>query len=115
VFLFLNGVYQETYATIVQPRAGCSYNVSSTSAQVDAAGGSVIAGPIVSTAADCAWAAGSDSPWLFVFVGPGVAFGTGSGTVYYTVLPNLTGAARTGTLTLAGMAFTVTQSSNATP
>ena len=60
----------------------------------------------VSTAAGCAWMASSNADWLTVKSG---SSGSGSGTVTYTVAANTTGATRTGTMTIAGLTFTVTQ------
>jgi len=51
------------------------------------------------------WAATSDSPWLRITN----ATGTGNGTVSYAVDANPDGASRTGTITIAGQTFTVTQ------
>jgi uncharacterized protein (TIGR03437 family) len=52
------------------------------------------------------WAAISNSSWLTVTAG---ASGTGSGTVTYAVAPNTTASPRTGSITVAGVVFTVTQ------
>jgi hypothetical protein len=60
----------------------------------------------VTTQATCAWTAVSNATWITVTSG---AAGTGNGTVGFSAAAN-TGAARTGTLTIAGQTFTVTQS-----
>ncbi|MHB8827994.1 MAG: LamG-like jellyroll fold domain-containing protein [Syntrophales bacterium] len=52
------------------------------------------------------WSAVSNAPsWIHITAG---SSGTGNGTVFYTVDAN-TGAARTGTMTIGGQTFTVTQ------
>lgn len=56
----------------------------------------------------CAWTAKSNVSW--VTLAAGAASGTGSKAIGYTVAANTGGAARTGTLTVAGKTFTVTQS-----
>jgi hypothetical protein len=66
------------------------------------------AGPVtvaVSGVPGCARTATSAAPWITVVAG---ASGTGSGAVTFNVASN-SGAARSGTLTIAGLPFTVTQ------
>jgi hypothetical protein len=65
------------------------------------------------TASDgsCAWTATSSDPWIAVTAG---ASGTGTGTVSYNVEANTASSDRTGTITIAGQTFTITQS-GATP
>jgi hypothetical protein len=87
--------------TIAQGSA-CSFALSAPGATIPAAGGS---GQVqVSTASGCAWTVASDAPWI-TFAGG--ASRTGSGEVHYQVAPG--SASRTGTLTIAGRAFTVSQ------
>ena len=58
----------------------------------------------------CPWTATSNTPnWITI---TGGASGTGNGTATYNVAAN-TGAARTGTLTIAGVTFTASQASGA--
>jgi hypothetical protein len=52
------------------------------------------------------WTAKSSVTWITLLV---TASGTGNEVIPYTVAPNTGTAARTGTLTIAGMTFTVTQ------
>jgi uncharacterized repeat protein (TIGR01451 family) len=54
----------------------------------------------------CGWAASSNAPWISVPQGAG---GVGSGTLDYSVAPNVTASPRTGTITVAGTTFTVNQ------
>jgi len=55
---------------------------------------------------NCTWSASSNIDWI-TNVTP---FGTGSGTVSYTVLANNTGATRSGTISVAGQSYTIIQS-----
>ena len=59
----------------------------------------------VTTAASCGWTAVSNAPWIGITNGPG---GIGNGQVTYTVGAN-GGGGRTGTMTIAGQTFTVSQ------
>ena len=61
----------------------------------------------VTNGASCAWTATSNATWITIASG---ASGTGNGTVTFSVAAN-SGVARTGTLTIAGGTFTVTQAS----
>jgi len=66
----------------------------------------------VTVAAGCAWTATNNAPsWITITAG---ASGNGNGTVTYTVAAN-TGANRTGTMTIAGITFTVTESGPCNP
>ena len=59
----------------------------------------------VSAGIGCAWTASSSAAWVTVTSG---ASGSGNGPVSFSVAAN-TGGARSGTLTIAGQTFTVTQ------
>lgn len=91
-------------AVAVAQASGCVYALSSASQPMPAAGGqgfvNVIAGP------ECPWTAQSHVEWITVTSG---ASGTGAGTVQFTVSANTTGAPRSGTMTIAGLTFTVNQ------
>jgi all-beta uncharacterized protein/BACON domain-containing protein len=89
--------------TVNQDGAPCSFAISPNSQNVGAAGGTGSA--TVTAAAGCAWTATSNASWIVVSSG---ASGTGNGPVGFTVGAN-TGASRTGTLTIAGQTFTVSQ------
>ena len=95
-----------TAATNVPTDCGgtCSFSISPTSASVAAGGatGSVS----VTAGAGCNWTAMSNAAFITITAG---ASGTGSGTVSYSVASNASTASRTGTLTIAGQTFTVTQ------
>lgn len=101
-----------TQAGIGAPPPACNATISPTSQSIAAAGGAGT--PVtVSAPSTCRWTATSSVSWITIGSG---ASGTGNGTVTFTVANN-TGAERTGTLSIAGRAFTVTQggSSNPTP
>ncbi len=84
--------------------SACSYSVNPTSESLGWAGGP--GSPItVSTASNCAWTAVSNDSWLTIPANPPRS---GNGVVLYTAAPN-TGAARVGTLTIAGQTVTVSQ------
>jgi hypothetical protein len=84
--------------------SGCTYTLSATSANV-AVGGGVGTVNVNASAATCTWTAVSNVPWVtFSYSGSG----TGSSVVVYSVAAN-TGAARSGTLTIAGITYTINQ------
>ena len=88
----------------VNQAASCSYSINPSSASIKSDGGN---GPAVTvTATDgCSWTAVSNDGWITVTDG---VSGTGNGSVAFRVSKN-NGAQRTGTLTIAGQTFTVTQ------
>ena len=90
------------------PPPSCTYTIAPMSESMAAAGG---AGTITVTAGGtCAWTAVSNASWITITPG---ATGPGPGSVNFIVAAN-TGAARTGTMTIAGHTFTVTQAGRAT-
>ena len=91
----------------VTQSGSCTPSISSTSQSIGAAGG---AGTAVSVTASCAWTATSNASWLTITSG---ASGTGNGQVRFSATAN-SGAARTGTLTIAGLTFTVDQAGSCT-
>jgi hypothetical protein len=60
----------------------------------------------VSTTSACNWAAASNAAWMTISSG---STGTGNGRVEYRFAGNVSGQARTGTLTIGGLTFTVVQ------
>ena len=68
--------------------------------------GSVTVTKNLSATAACDWQAMSNNSFITIDSG---ATGNGNGTVNFTVAPNTTGAARVGTLTVAGRNVTITQ------
>ena len=95
--------------TLTQASPPCTYGITPGAASFPALGGGGTVS--VSTAfASCAWTAASNAPWLTVTAG---AAGTGAGTAAYSVADN-PGEPRSGTLTVAGYTFTVTQEEHGT-
>src|SRR5262245_7186505 len=84
----------------------CTFSISPTTASLPpgARSGTVSVGAPPA----CAWSATSNDSWINVLSGPG---GAGSGTVTYSVAAN-TGVARTGSLTIAGRTFSVSQAAS---
>ena len=93
--------------TVVQG-AACSYALSATTQAMPVEGGNGTVG--VTAGTNCAWSATSNAEWLTITSG---ASGTSNGAVAFSV-PALSGPGRTGTLTIAGLTFTVTQASACT-
>ncbi|HEX7793897.1 MAG TPA: BACON domain-containing protein [Vicinamibacterales bacterium] len=83
----------------------CSFSLSPSSQSFDSAGGTGTAA-IQASSTSCSWTATSNDTWISI---TSAVSGTGNGTVVFQVQPNMTGLARTGTLTIAGQTFTVNQ------
>ncbi|MEP7338038.1 MAG: S8 family serine peptidase, partial [Acidobacteriota bacterium] len=96
-------------AAVDAASGGCSYMVAPTAAIFAAAGGSNTVG--VTAGLGCSWTAVANAVWITVNSG---GSGSGNGTVGYSVANN-TGAQRTGTMTIAGQTFTVTQDASSCP
>src|SRR5205085_2699610 len=79
------------------------FSLSPTSASSTVGGGSGTVA--VSTAPDCAWTAQSNDAWIVITAGFN---GVGNGAVSYSVAANA-GAPRTGTITVSGQTFTISQ------
>jgi hypothetical protein len=80
----------------------CAYTLSASSAPCTASGGS---GSVnVTCGAGCTWSASSGATWLHTS-----SSGSGNGTATYTVDANTGTSSRSGTLTIAGQTFTVSQ------
>jgi Putative binding domain, N-terminal/Viral BACON domain len=88
--------------------AACAYAISPASKSMPKAGGT--GSFSVTTTAGCAWTASSDASWLTV---TGTATGSGSGTVTYSVAASTATTERTGTITVGGQIFRVTQAAGA--
>lgn len=90
--------------TIAQAGVTCSYTLSSNQA-VTADGGT---GTVtVTTGSTCPWTSISNASWLTVISG---ASGTGSGTIAFSAAGNTGATQRSGTITVGGQTFTVTES-----
>jgi hypothetical protein len=86
-------------------RSGCTFSIGLDALSVAAAGGS---GTVPVTAiAGCEWTAATSASWITIASG---SSGNGNGAVQLTVAPT-NGPARSATVTIAGRAFAVSQSS----
>ncbi len=84
--------------------ASCNYSIDPSSRQFGSNGGS---GSVSVTAPnDCSWNASSNANWITINSGNN---GSGNGQVGYTVQPNSGQGQRTGAITVAGQAHTITQ------
>jgi hypothetical protein len=82
----------------------CGYVIDPTQASVQSGGGSLAV--TVQAPVGCAWTAVSNDGWIEVDVG---STGTGDGTVQLSVRRHRGNNQRTGTVTIAGQIFTITQ------
>ncbi|HLG16764.1 MAG TPA: BACON domain-containing carbohydrate-binding protein [Blastocatellia bacterium] len=93
---------------VTQTGVMCTFGILPLSQGFPAAGGT---GSVnVTTTAGCAWTAVSNDAFIMVTSG---GAGAGSGTVNYSVAANLSATPRTGTITIAGILFTVNQAAAA--
>jgi hypothetical protein len=92
-------------ATFSLTQGECAYQINPNNQSIGASGGpgTQVA---VSTTSGCTWTATSNASWITVTSG---ASGNGNGTVNFNVAPNTGSSTRTGTLTIAGRTFTVSQ------
>ncbi|HYK17747.1 MAG TPA: BACON domain-containing carbohydrate-binding protein [Bryobacteraceae bacterium] len=91
--------------TISEAAGSASHSLNQTSANVAASGGNENIALTVSPST-ASWTAVSNAPWITI---TSAKSGSGSASVSYSVSANSTGAARPGTLTIAGLTFTVNQ------
>ena len=89
----------ETFRTPIS----CRYSISPTTLSINST--SATATIVVTTTSGCAWTASTASPFITILTG---ASGIGSGSVFIAI-PDNAGPPRTGTVTIAGQTFTVTQ------
>lgn len=89
----------------VNQGSGCTFGTGVTAVNVTAAGGTVDVP--VTAPAGCPWTTVSQVPWIQIASG---GDGTGPGVVRLSALPT-DGPGRSGTVTIAGVAVTVTQAS----
>ncbi len=82
----------------------CSFSINPTSASYAAAGGT--GSVAVTTTPGCNWTAASNNSFITITSG---ASGSGSGTVNYSVAANTVSTSRNGSMTIAGLTFSVTQ------
>jgi hypothetical protein len=93
--------------TVTQDGVTGSLTLSTVTDSAPAVGAAAKSVTVLSNASDLAWSASSNSAWLTISSGASM---TGSGAVTYTVSANTSVNSRTGTLTIGGQTFTVTQS-----
>ncbi|HEX4949115.1 MAG TPA: BACON domain-containing protein [Blastocatellia bacterium] len=91
--------------TVNQAGIPCTYSLSATSTSVTAAATTKSVN-VTSSNADCSWTAVSKASWITITSN---ASGTGNGTVNFSIAANNSPAARSGTLTVAGVTYTVNQ------
>ena len=85
---------------------GCGVSITPTSDPSAPAAGGARPAIAVTAAAGCAWAASTADNWITINA---PASGTGNGSVSYSLAANATAASRTGSITITGNTFTVTQ------
>lgn len=85
-------------------QAGCTFSISPASRAFAPAGGT---GSVnVTTSSGCSWNASSNAAWITIISG---SSGSGNGVMTYAVAPNPNNDSRTGTMTIAGQSFRITQ------
>ena len=89
--------------TVAQASFGCSFLLTPTATAFSSAGGTATFS--VATLSGCAWTAATTAPWITIVTS---ASGSGLGVVGISAAAN-PGDARTGTVTVGGQIFTVTQ------
>ncbi len=116
-FMVASGGGQFATATATDPnnntsefsacRVVCVYSLSATSTTIGGLGGSSSVNVI--TPGGCDWTAVSNAAFITITSG---SSGSGNGTVNFTVAVNPNNAPRSGTMTVAGITFTVNQDPN---
>ncbi len=96
-----SGYSNEASVTIA---GACTYSVSVSIQSTGAA--STTGSATVTAGTGCAWTASSNVPWIAITSG---SSGTGNGVVDFSIASNTTSSSRSGTLTIAGYAYTITQ------
>ncbi len=91
--------------TVNQDAGGCKFKLSSKHRTFKAAGGSATV-KVTPNLSDCDWTAVSNDSFITIADG---GSGVGKGTVTYSVLANTNTTALTGSITIAGDTYTVTQ------
>jgi hypothetical protein len=102
-------IVSDQQVDIVQEAAPCTYQIANRRQELGGAGGDVTV--TLSATEGCTWTARSNAGWI----GQGTpASGSGSAAIRFPVNAN-TGAARSGTVTVAGLDVTIEQASSASP
>jgi len=92
------------YTLTLSTGSGCGPSLGTNSTNVAAGGGAL--NVTVTATSGCLWQASSNATWLYIGAG-GVS--SGNGTVTIQAAPNLQTVARTATVTIAGLTYTVIQ------
>ncbi len=90
--------------TIAQEGIPCTYSLSSDSVSLDAEGGSGSVG--LNSPDGCEWSASNGESWITINDG---SSGSGDGSISFTAADNTTIFPRSGTITVEGQVFTITQ------
>jgi hypothetical protein len=90
--------------TSTPPPPPCSYTISPVSQDFTASGG---AGQLtITTSGDCNWLAASHDTWISI---TSAKSGSGNAILSFSVDPNTGSMARTGSMSIAGLTFTISQ------
>ncbi|MBV9405993.1 MAG: hypothetical protein JO211_11660, partial [Acidobacteriaceae bacterium] len=103
----VNGSAQTfSYSVIVfdPGQTSCSYSLGQSGQHFASSGGS--GNVSVSAGSGCAWMASANATWISITSG---SSGSGNGTVNYTVSPNTSTQSRSGTISVEGQTFTISQ------
>jgi Viral BACON domain/Putative binding domain, N-terminal len=104
LFAIILAISMDTNGVLAQSEMGapCTYAASITIQSFGGSGGSGSA--TVSSPPNCSWSAESNADWILVSGG-----GAGDGGITYVVAPNGTARPRSGSITVAGQRFTITE------
>jgi len=95
----------QVFNVVQAGNAPCTYSLQQTTQSFTPSGGNATV--TVQTPAGCSWTATSNVGWLAITAPPP---GSGAGTVGFSAASNPSATARTGSLTIAGLTYAVTQS-----
>jgi hypothetical protein len=95
---------ESAYSNEFSATLACTSSISSSSQSFTSS--AVLGSVSVTVLSGCNWTATSNASFITVTSG---SSGSGNGTVSYSVAPNTGASQRTGTITIAGQTFTVTQ------
>ncbi len=104
--LFGTMIIADQTFTVGQAAGGCTFLLSPKTVKFKAPGGSKVI-KVRPRFSDCAWTAVSSEPFITITAG---ASGVGMGAVSYTVAGNTNSTPLTGTITIGGRTFTITES-----
>ena len=91
--------------TVNQDAGGCAFSLSPRTGRIKAAGGPGVI-RVRPSLNDCAWSAVSDNAFITIV---GNTNGVGRGSVGYSVAPNTSTTPLTGSITVGGQTFTLTE------